>query len=128
MRCFLLSKDDFRWIVLLPAMFVLQIYSFWLLPAQHHQLNAKTILLAQEYIKLNLEIQVDSECNASWVSEEWEEADEFSTCKIRHRLQRQRGEDLSPRLITPLIACQVLTQQYPAPSPPHALQPPPSCR
>lgn len=56
-------------------MFVLQIYSFWLLSAQYHQLRAKTILLAKEYIKLNLEIQVRSECNAWWVSEEWEEAD-----------------------------------------------------
>lgn len=32
---------------------------------------------------------------------------------MRDRLQRERGEDLSLRLITPLIACQVLTSQPP---------------
>lgn len=37
------------------------------------------------------------------------QADERSKYKMRHRLQRERGEDLSLRLITPLIACQVLT-------------------
>lgn len=35
--------------------------------------------------------------------------------KMRHRLQRKRGKDLSLRLITPLVACQVLTQQHPYP-------------
>lgn len=92
---------------------------FRLVDVQYHQLNAKTlwkhISVCRPVSQANRGPMRNIIRNSKWQRVKYTEKgnqhklNEPSKHKMRHRLRRERGEDLSLRLITPLIACQVLT-------------------